>query len=286
MEISRLIFSKETKEKINKPISPQHKGKLRWEKLKEAEENGVLQKAKKRVDVGRIVGIENYQTSYSWVSGLISKGAIIERIAGFEDGAVVFEYSLGKELNYSSGRSSAKKKQAEQQQYKAEKLSTAKISKRKQGELRWDKLMENVIDGKLVGCINRKDIIKLVGYPKKEHHSGYSWVTNMITRGHLIEKRVNTDSNGLAVFEYTIGSQPNYRLRTGSMAKKRGAIEFSKEAKPVEEPKIAEPTVLSRVNQDKPSVVITYGELRIEFNDTNADVIKDAIVMLIDKVKE
>ena len=63
MEVSRIIFRKETKEKMERGISPQEKGRLRWEKLKEAETNGLLQKAKTRTDIGKIVGIENYKTA-------------------------------------------------------------------------------------------------------------------------------------------------------------------------------------------------------------------------------
>lgn len=283
MEISRLFFSKETKEKLDKPISPQHKGKLRWERLKEAEANGALQHAKRRVDIGKIVGVEDYKTAYSWVSGLINRGAIVESILGFENGLPIHEYHLGTELKYTSGKRKAKNIQQDTQPIKIEEatISTKRLSRRQKGKLRWEKLMENVVDGKLVSCTSRNDIIKLVGYSRKEHHSGYSWVTNMITRNHLIEKRVGTDKRGMAIYEYKIGSQPNYRLG------KKPAV-YNVETAPIlnEPATISEPVVLSRVNPDRPNIVITYGELRIEFNDTNADVIKDAIVALIDKVKE
>ena len=42
MEISRLIFTKETKEKMNKELTRKEKGKLRYKKLEELANNGKL----------------------------------------------------------------------------------------------------------------------------------------------------------------------------------------------------------------------------------------------------
>lgn len=284
MEISKLFFSKETKDKLEKKISPQHKGKLRWERLKEAEANGALQHAKKRVDLGKIVGINDYKTAYSWVSGLIGKGAIIENITGFENGLPVHEYHLGKELGYSSGKGVRKRKKVGPTATKNDVIALRKL-----GKVRWDELLKKAANGELDACTSRKDVAELGGYSAtgEDRRKGYSWVANMIVRGHLIEERIGVTSNGRMVYRYSIGTQPQFelgRFRRSRVKKEKPVEEVIAQIAPTESiitEAPSEPVVLS-----KPSVVITYGELRVEFNESNADLMKEVIIGLIDKVKE
>lgn len=209
---ARVIFSKKTKEAMKKGLSPQRKGELRWGKLKEAETNGTLQQAKNRVDVGKLVGIENSKRAYSWTANLISKKAIIETIVGFDNMRAVYEYRLGTPLNYQNGR---KKKKAliEQVREEAKKQNLVKedMSVRERGRIMFTKLKELEASGELAKASCRADIATLVGYDEYEAKAGYSWVTNMINRGHLSEKMLGLSPSGKITYEYHLtGTEPLY----------------------------------------------------------------------------
>lgn len=51
MEVSRIIFRKETKEQMKKDMSVREKGKVLFARLQELEADGTLSKAKSRADV-------------------------------------------------------------------------------------------------------------------------------------------------------------------------------------------------------------------------------------------
>lgn len=92
-----------------KKLTTQRKGELRWQKLVELEESGELQACKHRADVGRLIGIKDYNGAYRWVFSMIKKGAIIETVVGREGQTFEYEYHLGKKPSYSQGGSKAKK---------------------------------------------------------------------------------------------------------------------------------------------------------------------------------
>ena len=289
MEISRLFFSKETQEKLNKPISPQHKGKLRWEKLKEAESNGTLQHAKRRVDLGKIVGIEDYQSAYSWVTGLIKKGAIKETIAGFENNYPVYEYTLGEPLEYRHG-----KKRTTTFAETATATTTAKkkknkntLSLRERGQIRWEEFMKRVENGDLEKCKSRRDVAMLAGYESRD--KGYSWITNMISRGHLIEERLGYREDGSMVCKYKIGTHPNFNLKYWKTERSKHIEQKLKEAESAVK-ELSQGETLDVAPNTTPTissvVTITYGELKIELKDLSSEEMKDIINNLIDKVKE
>lgn len=90
MEISKLSFRKETKEKMEKPMSVREKGKVLFARLEELDRNGMLSKAKSRADVARLVGYnkERAKAGYAWVSNLIRRGHITETIRGYSPSGV------------------------------------------------------------------------------------------------------------------------------------------------------------------------------------------------------
>ena len=102
MEISRLTFTKETKEKMEKPMSHFKRGELRWQKLQELDESGKLGTAKNRQDITSMMGLgTGYGTAYSWVSHLITGGYIKEILSGFDsNNRPEYEYHLVKKPNY------------------------------------------------------------------------------------------------------------------------------------------------------------------------------------------
>lgn len=85
MNVSRLTFTKEMKEKMNKPISHFKKGELRWDRLKELESEGKLNNVANRLELSKMLGAQkDYGAEYSWVSNLIKRGHIQEILTGFD----------------------------------------------------------------------------------------------------------------------------------------------------------------------------------------------------------
>lgn len=98
---AKVSLTKETKKKTKKPLDLRRIGELRWQMLEEAEKNGELEYAHKRIAIAKLVGINDYNAGYSWVANLIRRKAIIELPTIF---AGVYEYHLGKKPYYKSGR--------------------------------------------------------------------------------------------------------------------------------------------------------------------------------------
>lgn len=95
MEVSRLTFRKETKDKMKKDMSVREKGKVLFARLQELEADGTLSKAKTRADVARLVGYseERAKAGYAWVSNLIRRGHVSETIQEWTpSGKMVAEY--------------------------------------------------------------------------------------------------------------------------------------------------------------------------------------------------
>ena len=85
MEVSRLTFTKETKENMEKPITHYKKGELRWKKLQELEDTGKLSKARNRQDITSMMGLgTGYGAPYAWLSHMISRGSVKEILLGFD----------------------------------------------------------------------------------------------------------------------------------------------------------------------------------------------------------
>lgn len=99
MEISRLTFTKETKEKMEKGISQFKKGELRWKKLQELEDTGKLSKARNRQDIISMMGLgTGYGAPYTWLSHMIVRGSIKEILLGFDkNDRPEYEYHLTNE---------------------------------------------------------------------------------------------------------------------------------------------------------------------------------------------
>lgn len=106
MNVSKVTFSEEFKEKFNKKISPQEKGRLRWERLVELDKIGALQNITSRKDLALAVGIQNLPAGVTWVASMVKQGVLIETLTGYNNYKAVYEYHLGKPLNYTNGRKS------------------------------------------------------------------------------------------------------------------------------------------------------------------------------------
>lgn len=79
---ARVIFSKETKRKMQKDMTVREKGGVLFDRLEELDKDGTLSKAKSRADVATMVGYSNERAKagYAWVSNLIRRGHLTETI--------------------------------------------------------------------------------------------------------------------------------------------------------------------------------------------------------------
>ena len=218
MNISRLIFSKETKEEIGKELNVSQRGKLRWERIKDAEASGKLNYAKNRYEVANIAGFteETKSRGYQWVSNMIGRKHLQEVMQGFgKNGKMEYEYHVLSDPDYE--RENARK--ARMNTNKNKKNESVKPKGKVDTTITRGKTMFAILekaakDGSLAKAKNRKEIAKLVGYEKSREKSGYAWVSNLIYKGHIKESFVSVTGEGEPIYSYTLnGSAPNYDFR-------------------------------------------------------------------------
>lgn len=96
MNISNFTLTKETKEKMNRPLNNRDKGRLRKEKLEELAKSGKLAFIKNRADLAEAVGFtyeQRHKAGYQWVNYNLLKGALKEKLTGYTDnGLAEYEY--------------------------------------------------------------------------------------------------------------------------------------------------------------------------------------------------
>ena len=84
------------------------------------------------------------------------------------------------------------------------------MSKREKGRVLLARLQELEADGTLSKAKTRADVARLVGYPEERAKAGYSWVSNLISRGHISETIREWAPSGKTVAEYHVtGSTPD-----------------------------------------------------------------------------
>lgn len=85
------------------------------------------------------------------------------------------------------------------------------MSVREKGKILFARLQELEADGTLSKAKTRADVARLVGYSEERAKAGYSWVSNLISRGHIRETILEWTPSGKMVAEYhTTGSMPDY----------------------------------------------------------------------------
>lgn len=93
---ARVIFSKKTKEEMEKPLGRQAKGVILYNKLKELDESGRLSLARNKHEVARLCGYTNDKKGWNWASNMVKKGALIETVIGYlPNGKMEYEYHVG-----------------------------------------------------------------------------------------------------------------------------------------------------------------------------------------------
>ena len=183
---------------MEKGLNSRQKGKLRWEKLKEAEAKGTLGMAKTRYDLGSIVGYSeaDRRKGYQWACNMIHRGHIIEHIYEFDSyGRAIYEYHLGKEPDFDAkGVKNAKHR------YNNKPPVT---SLKEKGRLMYGRLKSLAESGDLNAAKTRTELAKLTSTSR-------SWVCGMIERGFLNESFLRYE-NGLPTYRYSLtDKEPNY----------------------------------------------------------------------------
>ena len=112
MEVSKLIFTKETKNKMEQGLNIAQRGKLRWSKLEGLYNDGRLQNFKNRNEVAKAVGFmpEQMKRGYGWVTNMINRGHLTEVAMGLNKyGKMEYQYFLtNTKPDYSHGKKKSK----------------------------------------------------------------------------------------------------------------------------------------------------------------------------------
>ena len=117
---ARVSFTKETREQLEKGLTRRQAGKLRFNRLKELDDEGRLSAAKNRWDMASMVGLGGVKAGYAWVSNLINRGHITETLLGTApNGKLEYEYHIVREPSYNTHRGASPKVE--------DKVSVAKV---------------------------------------------------------------------------------------------------------------------------------------------------------------
>lgn len=134
----------------------------------------------------------------------------------------------------------------------------AKISKRKMGELRWEKLKQAERDGSLQGVRTRRQVGELVGI--NDSATADKWVYQLVKKGQLIETL--TGRNGIKnEYEYHLGVKTTKTTKTETI-------------------NLNDIPVIERAtvgHGEKAKVVITLGELSVSVENGGAEYVATII---------
>lgn len=138
-----------------------------------------------------------------------------------------------------------------------DKTKGEELTAHQKGKIYFERLTELDNSGELAKAKDRKDVVNIVGY-NGEKDSGYSWVSNLVRRGHLSETLVGIE-DGKKIFEYHLARKhPIYgkKRRTKKVA--------TVEDRTVQLQKIHdEARKHCVVGEDKPQLTIKYGKVEI-----------------------
>lgn len=233
---------------MGRSLSTHGKREVLWKRLKELSDNGKLSMCKSRKEVARMVGYtaDREQTGYLWVSGMIRQGKLKETVMGIDNrGYMEYDYKLvedpvpTKDIRNDWGDA------------------------RKKGKVNFERLKELAANGKLAQARTRKEVATLVGYGEDEQRTGYSWVSNLITNGHLKETDLYVSPDGKMYGHYALtGTSPSYNYEEQKKRKDRTKAGIPTKEN-IEEVKI-EPVVPTPIKMEifKGDIII-----RIEFDN-------------------
>lgn len=108
-------------------------------------------------------------------------------------------------------------------------LKKNQLSKRQQGKLRYEKLVEYERSGEISFATTRNELAQMLGFGDGEKR-GISWVNNMVNRGYISESLVGLEggkmrkefhlTNKKPDYDFTMVKETNKRLKAEAEAKK------------------------------------------------------------------
>lgn len=101
---ARVNFTEDFKSKTKgKKLSPREIGKLRWQRIVEAEKRGELQFCGTRKDVAALAGYNRDETKGAmWVRNMINRGHLTETLAEAKGIYSTYYYSTGSKPKYNN----------------------------------------------------------------------------------------------------------------------------------------------------------------------------------------
>lgn len=153
------------------------------------------------------------------------------------------------------------------------KKSRKKISNIRKGELMWKKLEQADKEGRLQLCQCRVQVGNAVGITDKKR--AYRWAANMIAKK-TISETFRGFQDGKALYEYHLGTKPNY-VQSGGRKK----VEPEKKVESYYELKQRlEASVEAQMNLTVPNVTITIDKVTIKVTDTDFEYIAKLVKKL------
>lgn len=137
------------------------------------------------------------------------------------------------------------------------------MSVREKGRVLFARLQELEADGTLSKAKSRADVARLVGYPEERAKAGYSWISNLISRGHVSETIQEWTPSGRMVAEYhTTGSTPDYGYgEAGRRRAKKQAIAKAAEETIKREKVIANTPIKVEITKGDMTIKVEFAEV-------------------------
>lgn len=160
------------------------------------------------------------------------------------------------------------------------------LSKREIGKLRFERLKAAEADGKLSRAKNRSDVLKIAGFTESQRGLGYSWVGNLVRRGHMQEIITGYGRKGRAEYEYHLISEPQFvGFKRGKKA--TTSVEAPKPTVATQVIKIdttpTRPVAVANNSPTTTKVTIRYNDLVIELEQVDCNFVAKMIASLTNK---
>ena len=145
------------------------------------------------------------------------------------------------------------------------------MSAQDKGKILYGRLCDAAEDGTLSKCKTRWDVARLVGYTADRKDRGYSWISNLLRRGHVSEVMVAPGE-----FQYFLGpKKPDYDYKHLRDARKTFSHYKMLEEKKTETQEIAKPEVSN--NHDTKLTITIDGRITIALENATEDMMISTI---------
>lgn len=274
MDITRFLLKQETKDKLQEETR-NSAGELRWNKLKELEQDGSLATAKTRRDVVRLLGYDKDNTlAYNWVSSQVRKGYIVEQLTD-TPGEYQY-YTSGSEPHYDLKEQARKmrerKKEKKKQPRKQMRLST---SYRDTRLARFNAIKQLQDSGEIAKITTRRELCKAI---KVSPDRARGWISAMVSKGYIDE------ANPWETPRYSLTQKALKEMSTPIKTIEAKPAAKTVVLKPIAQPATTTDTTVATKQSDL-TMAVHYGDLTIEFKGITQETINSLIDKLTSKAK-